>query len=219
MERLHVFADESGNFDFSVKKGASRFFILTTVTVADCHTLAADLRELRYELAWAGNEVEAFHAMEDRLEIKRLVFERIVKHELRIDATILEKRKAMARLRTEDSTFYRYAWFYHLKHLLPRIGAKSVETLVVAASVGTYSRRASFRDALRVVADQLGSPRQALRTAHWQAASDPCLQVADYCSWAMQRKWEQGDDRAFRLIEPLVATEFDLFARGNTYHY
>jgi Protein of unknown function (DUF3800) len=219
MERLHVFADESGNFDFSVKKGASRYFILTTVTVSDGHTLAADLRRLRYELAWAGNDVEAFHAMEDRLEVKRLVFERILRHELRIDATILEKRKAKPLLRSEDSTFYRYAWFYHLKHLLPRIGADSVETLVVAASVGTRSRRASFRDALRVVADQLGSPRQALRTAHWQAASDPCLQVADYCSWAIQRKWEQGDGRAFSLVEPLVASEFDLFARGDTCYY
>jgi hypothetical protein len=26
--------------------------------------------------------------------------------------------------------------------------------------------------------------------------SDPCLQVADYCTWAIQRKWERGDERS-----------------------
>jgi hypothetical protein len=33
--RWHIFADEAGNFDFSANRGASRYFILTTVTVSD----------------------------------------------------------------------------------------------------------------------------------------------------------------------------------------
>ena len=35
MPRISVFADESGNFDFSAKKGASRYFILTTIACPD----------------------------------------------------------------------------------------------------------------------------------------------------------------------------------------
>jgi hypothetical protein len=36
MARRYVFADECGNFDFSTKLGASKYFILTTVCAGDC---------------------------------------------------------------------------------------------------------------------------------------------------------------------------------------
>lgn len=58
-----------------------------------------------------------------------------------------------------------------------------------------------------------------MRRAFWPAASDPCLQVADYCSWALQRKWEVADLRSYNLIAPKVQSEFDLFAAGKTTYY
>jgi hypothetical protein len=38
-------------------------------------------------------------------------------------------------------------------------------------------------------------------------ASDPCLWAADYCTWAIQRKWERRDERAYELIAAAVASE------------
>ena len=68
MARVHVFADEAGNLDFSRKLGASQFFILTTVVFPDGHeAIAAELRTLRLELAWEGVDlIREFHATEDR---------------------------------------------------------------------------------------------------------------------------------------------------------
>ena len=34
--RRYVFLDEAGNFDFSAKPGASRYFMVTSVTLGDC---------------------------------------------------------------------------------------------------------------------------------------------------------------------------------------
>jgi hypothetical protein len=45
------------------------------------------------------------------------------------------------------------------------------------------------------------------RVAYWPALSNPCLQVADYCCWAVQRKWERNDRRSFNLIEQFIASE------------
>lgn len=45
----YICADESGNFDFSLRSGASRFFLLTTVVISD-HAIEPDLLELRREL-------------------------------------------------------------------------------------------------------------------------------------------------------------------------
>lgn len=48
--RTCLYADESGNFDFSLNPGASRYFLLTTVAL-NSHAIVADLPELRREPA------------------------------------------------------------------------------------------------------------------------------------------------------------------------
>jgi hypothetical protein len=57
------------------------------------------------------------------------------------------------------------------------------------------------------------------------ARTDQCLWVADYCSWAIQRKWErtwqgQPDDRSHKLIAAKIRSEFNIFGAGaKTYCY
>jgi hypothetical protein len=53
-------------------------------------------------------------------------------------------------------------------------------------------------------------------TGFAQAMSDPCLQAADYLTWAVQRKYERDDSRSYDLIEPLIRSEFEPFSTGDT---
>ena len=92
------------------------------------------------------------------------------------------------------------------------------EVLVVAASVATKKKQAAYSAAILDVMDQMPQA-STLRSAVWTAASDPCLQVADYCSWAIQRKWELGDVRSYKLISSKISSEYDLFRVGRTYYY
>ena len=55
--------------------------------------------------------------------------------------------------------------------------------------------------------------------AFWAYESDPCLQIADYCTWAIQRKWEGNDPRSHVLIADKIRSEFDVWQRGTTYYY
>jgi hypothetical protein len=89
---------------------------------------------------------------------------------------------------------------------------------VVAASLGTSRRRTSFFAAVRDVVLQT-SPTTAYQTVYWPAASDPCLWVADYCSWAIQRKWERADERSYALIRTKVRSEIRPFRRGTVFYY
>jgi hypothetical protein len=69
-----VFADEAGNFDFSLNKGASRYFILTTVTMGDCGVGDA-LAHLRRALSWQGIKLpKPFHATNDTPMVREAVF-------------------------------------------------------------------------------------------------------------------------------------------------
>lgn len=219
MPRIHVFADESGNFDFSRGTGASRFFILTTVTFFDDRSACADLQTLRYELAWNGiDHPGPFHATEDAQVVRDAVFAALSPHAFRIDATVLEKSKAQPQLHTTNQQFYQYAWYYHMKNVAPLIATSTDELFVVAASVGTKARRASFHNAVTGCIQQV-SPTTKHHAASWSAASDTGLQIADYCCWALARKWERGDPRPYDLIKTKVTREYDLFSRGTVHYY
>lgn len=217
MAERYVFSDEAGNFDFSKKPGASRYFILGTITASDCR-VGDELLQLRRELGWRGVHLDrVFHATEDPQAVRDEVFGVLASTSFRIDATILEKSKAQPHLRA-DRELYKMAWYLHFKHVAPAVATAKDRMFVVASSLGTKKKRSSFHAAVDDVVDQV-SPCSSHRVAFWPAESDPCLQVVDYCVWAIQRKWERGDSRAYDLIADKVASEFDVWSVGSTHYY
>lgn len=154
MADRYVFADEAGNFDFSLGSGASRYFILTTVTMGDCRTGDA-LAHLRRDLTWRGfNLRKPFHATEDSHAVRSEVFELPKRAPIRIDATVLEKRKAEPHLQT-DLALYKMGWYLHFKHVAPLIATAEDRLLVVAASLGTKKTRQLFSSAVDDVVKQV----------------------------------------------------------------
>jgi hypothetical protein len=213
--RKYVFVDEAGNFDFSL--GGSAYFILTSVVTDDC-VIGDELLALRRELVWNGEQLtDAFHANEDKRSVKNEVFRLLGRHTFRIDATIFEKRKVAPNQQNHDA-FYEYAWYRHLKFLAPRVATANDDLMVVGASIATERRQRLIGTALNGVVNRTARAA-TIRFTHWPAASDPCLQVVDYCCWAIQRKWERGDGSFHALIANKIASEFNAFGRQNIYYY
>lgn len=214
-----MFADESGNFDFSTGRGASKYFIVTTVSTGDFAPGDA-LLQLRRQLAWERHDQKTpdFHASEELQAVRDRVFDELSRFAFRVDTTVIEKRKVYPHIAADQVRFYKTAWYLHFKYIAPRIAKEGDELLVISASLGTKSRREAFRGAVEDVVAQV-SPAADWRTVSWAAASDPCLWVADYCAWAIQRKWESGDPRSYDLIRDKIATEFDAFARSTRVYF
>jgi hypothetical protein len=105
-----------------------------------------------------------------------------------------------------------------MRHVMPQIAQPRDEVFVVGASLGTKKQRSTFHEAVRDVIVQV-SPTVDYRVAYWTVAGEPCLQVADYCGWAIQRKWERQDLRSYTLIKDKLKTEYDLFHAGTTVYY
>jgi hypothetical protein len=220
MARINVFADESGNFDFSRRSGASKYFILTTVTMVR-YAVADALMTLRRDLAWEGEPKLKgfFHATEDTWPIRNRVFAALAPHGFRVDATILEKCKAQPQTRVSEERFYQTAWYLHMKYLVSRIKRPTAtELFVVSASLGTKGKRAAMYKGVCEVIEQV-SKTDKFRTACWDAAHDPCLQIADYCSWAISRKWETGDTGPYSHISAKIRSEFNAWSFGTTKYY
>ena len=208
--RTYIYADESGNFDLSLGAGATRCFLLTTVVIHD-HSIESELLELRRELASGGVELKSgFHATTDKQRVRDRVFNILGRHEFRVDSTIVGKRKAKPQIRSTDMRFYKQTWFHHRGYVASRVVSSSDELLVMAASIGNRREQNAYLSEVRDVLSQT-SPANAMKAEMWDANSDPCLQVADYCSRAIQRKWERSDTRSYELIQDKIASQFDLF--------
>lgn len=218
MATKFVFADEAGCFTFKRKQGASKYFLLCTLSTYSC-TPATELLNIRRKLCSDGNpDCDKLHATTDRQETRDSVFGLLQKHIFRVDATILEKSKAQPQTRVDDPTFYRYAWFYHFKHVAPRLLKDTEKLHITAAALGSKKTEAAFKNALNNTLQQL-IPREKWECSFMDSAKDPMLWAADYCAWAIQRKWERGDDRSHKLIADKISTEFDLWGIGSKHYY
>lgn len=220
MSRLFIFADEAGDFNFSRNPGASRYYIVCTIACADCASLGADMLNLRRELIWEKAPIrEYFHASEDKQIVRDRVFALLQKHDFSIQATILEKSKAYPHIKPTNHRFYQYGWFYHFKNAAPKVlNAKIKEMLITAASVGTHKGQIHFTAAVNDVVQQVLGNR-AWSTNFCRAIADPCVQAADYCTWAIQKKWESNNLLSYNLIQSKIVHEVDIWSHGNTHQY
>jgi hypothetical protein len=216
--QVYVFGDEAGDLVFKRSAGVSRYFILGTVTMHDC-AIGMELLDLRRDLALRGHfTLSEFHAKNDKWRVRDLVFDVMKRSQIRIDLTILDKTKTQDHLRAAPLRFYKEAWFLHLKYVAPRIATAHDELLVVASSLQINRKKQAIHDAVIDVVQQV-SPSVFSETAFWPAVSDPCLQVADYAVWAVQRRYESGQDRSYGLIAHQIQSEFEPFKSGRETYY
>lgn len=218
MSRSYIFSDEAGCFAFLKNNRASKYFLVCTVQIEDC-TIGDGLLELRRDMIWRGLPVnEQFHATEDKNDVRAEVFDFIGNHDMRIDATLLEKSKAQPHTRQTKEAFYKYAWYYHFKHVGPKLLKGHTEAMITAAALGTKKGQAVYTAAVNDVMQQTVQSQQ-WKTFFPRAVADPCLQVADYCAWAIQRKWERGDEVWRDKIARQIYSEYDLWKTGTTFYY
>lgn len=218
MTKRFVFADEAGCFTFKRTQGASRYFIICTLTTDDC-SICNDLLELRRTLILDGDSNRnKLHATTDAQAIRDRVFVSLGAHCFRIDATILEKAKAPPHVRMSEADFYRFAWRHHFKPLGQELSIESEKTLITAASIGTKKTKATFKLALNNALQET-TLRQNWEASFLESAMDPMLWAADYCAWAIQRKWEKADDRSYRLIADKITSEIDFWRADQISYY
>lgn len=218
--RTFLFADEAGCLTFERKQNVSRHFVICTIAINNCD-IGSRILALRRTLAWDGAPMGPyFHASTDRQEVRNYVFDLLEKEDFSVQATIMEKSKAQQHIRASDTIFYRYGWYYHFRHVAPRHFLNCEELHITIASLGTKRKKIDFEDAVRSVTSQQKNKR-VLKTSFWPSQSDPCLWIADYCTWAIFRKYEsEGRDlRSYSKIAGKIDYEFDLWSHGKIHYY
>ncbi len=194
---------------FELRPRGSRYFIIGSIALDNCD-IGGKLLELRRELLWEGFGQPEFHATNDKVWVRDRVFNFLAKSNFRADVIIIDKPKIEDYLRADRLRSYQRAWFLHFEHLATKVVTARDELLVVTASLQVNRMKHAVREAVREVVTQL-FPTGSLHTAFWPAMSDPCLQIADYVVWAVQRKHEQGDSGFYDRISSRTVDEHQPF--------
>lgn len=216
MSTLDVFIDESGTFDFT--SNGSRYFILTAVTTSGCGSVFPEFFEMKHAIGW-----EEFHATEDEQRTRNLVYDFLERHCghgcLRIDSVIAQKNKVPPTLR-EEAVFYARLLRVLLRLVFRQRTLVGVDRINVwAARIGTKRKKHVFEKAIKTYLARTLDRGIPYRLLIHSAASHPLLQMADYCCWAVAKKWKDKELRPYNKIRSALQTELDVLRRGRTEYY
>jgi len=217
---LFIFVDESGNFDFSPR--GTKFWVLTAISTF--RPFGRDeLEKIKYQFLEKGLDVEYFHASEDKQAVRNEVFEFIKGlSDVEIDSEVIQKNKANPSLYKEvnnkkekhiGNLLYERVLRTLLSFIFRRYSGKVGRVVVVLSSIFTRNKREMI---LKTVKKYFKREfKIPFNIFFHDCKSDRNSQIADYCCWAIYRKWEDGELRPYNEIKDKIKSEFDFFKAGN----
>ena len=206
-ERVYVFLDESGNLDFS--SSGTRFFVLTSVSMRRPFRINDALDSYMYECIENGVDIEYFHCYSDSKRVRGVVYRLIAEYVESIDIDCLVIEKSSVATELQNGVRFYPAMLGRLLNLTTRfdpVARDSSEIVIITDTVPINKGRRAVEKAIQTTLARV-LPRVQHRAFHHQSRSHYGLQIADYCSWAIFRKWETGDSTWYDQIQPSIRQE------------
>ena len=244
---ISYFIDEAGDttlFDKRGKKllvgdGASKFFILGKILVADPAQLRKELRALRAELLAdpyfrgvpsmqpeARKTAVLFHAKDDRPEVRREVFKLLLKHDIKFYAVVRNKTDLANFVRQQNKRDPAYKFLERdlyetlTRELFGRLRQNADVVNLLFAGRGNVTRNEALRESLKQAEnffeDKFGFRRKhKLNVEAKGSREDACLQACDYFMWALQRHFERDESGFIEMLWDHVGEVVDLDIEQN----
>lgn len=214
---LYIFLDEAGNFDFS--PSGSRYFLLSGIVKERPFFAYKEMTELKYDLLESGVGIEYFHAAEDNQDTRDRVFD-IIEQNLQgvtVDAMLVEKN-AVKKQDQEDDRFYPKLLGELLREIFrQQDGSCFQEVFIFTDTIPVNRKRSLIEKAIKKSLVNLLPQDVRYRILHHASKSNMDLQIADYCTWAVYRKWSRGDARAYERVKQAVRIECNAIASGRAF--
>lgn len=221
MPTIHVHLDEAGNLDFS--SSGTKYYVFAVTWTYNPRPIALRLNALRYMFLKNGHDIPFFHASEDREPIRSEVVKLLGDEGWwRFAAIVIEKAKV-------DPVFYQNLhMFYSTFATMPlrfvfrslKGSKKSRRALIYTDSIPIGKHKEYAEKAIKTALRAELPPSTTFHIYHHPSASNYWLQVADYCSWAVFRKWERADPEFYSILSSrLVHPERDVLAQETSRHY
>ncbi|MDZ4852280.1 MAG: DUF3800 domain-containing protein [Pirellulaceae bacterium] len=197
---------------------ALRASLLANPLYATIHTMRPSVQKT----------ARSFHAKDDHAEVRAKVFEALLGLDFKFFAVIKDMRSVLRYVEGRNQMHANYR--YHpneLYDLTVRMLFKNQLHKHDQYEI-TFARRGAS-DRTKALVTQLDLARQAFIAQHGRASNSslgihpaypwqrPCLQIADYCLWALQRCYERHECRFLQAIWNKVSFIHDVDDPRKTY--
>lgn len=217
-DTTYIFVDEAGDMDFSEK--GSKYYLFNFLVKKRPFKLHEHISNYRYELLEKNLDphmnsrlnIEYFHANNDNKHIKNELFDIISTFDtesVKVYSYILEKEKVHPDKRKLKEHFYIDNLIYSIGKLLEKMSLDS-NFIIITDNLPVASNRKKQEKALKLgVSNYMKEHKLSVRydIFHHCSASSSNLQIIDYIGWAINRKYEHGDDIYYQKIKSYILSE------------
>ncbi len=211
-EWTYLFIDESGNCDF--KDSGTRTFTMTCVEMRRPFGICKNIDRYRYDLIEEGSERIYFHCANDPKPIRATMFKILSEHltQFKVNSVVVNKSSTPESIR-EIENFYQYVLSELLRKAVGKYDHEQTRKFAVVTTLPVQKRRETIKKSTKSTLNALLPAVTQHVILHHPSYAHCGLQVADYCSWSIFRKWEHNDSTYYETVMPAVASETEVFGK------
>lgn len=239
----NYFVDEAGDPVFYNSKGelivgqegCSKILMIGYIRTDDPERIRKALDEVRKKvqadkylssIPSVKKSLEFFHAKDDCAEVRHMVYDAISKMKFKSEFIVGRKHEK----RFKANHLGKETIFYNdlvSRLFQTRMHVSQASTIYFAVR-GNKKRQEPLSDAIQSAKNyfeiQTGTKVSTVVDVYAQTMSgEPCLQVADYMLWALQRAYTKREMRYFDFVRRKVSFIWDIYdpqlpAKKNRYH-
>jgi len=211
---VYIFLDESGDLGFNFnKKKTSNFFIVTFLFFPGEKRIVEKIvskthSELKKKFK---RRIGVLHAVKEKPATRKRILRRLNRISCSIMAICLNKNKISSTLQDEKRVLYNYVTNVLLNRVYSKkaIYCKEPINLIASRRETNKSFNENFKNYLN---RQVKNNHQCdinilIRTP----SEEKALQMVDFISWAMFRKYEKGDKSYYKIFKQKIIEENSLF--------
>jgi hypothetical protein len=209
-----IFLDESGDLGFNFKKKkTSRHFVIAFLFVKDKKSIEKIIKKTfsKFSKLEVKNHGGVIHAFKEKPTTRQKILTSLNEKDVAIISIYLNKSKVYTKLQDEKHVLYNYVTNILLDRIYTKklIPTKEPITLVASRRETNKFLNENFK---RYIDHQAKNNHKINIDVKIKTPSEEkSLQVVDYASWAIFRKYECGDDSYYNLIKNKITEESPLF--------
>ncbi len=210
----YLFMDESGclGFDFT-KGGTTKYFIITCLFSDSKRSLEKICRKIHEGLQKnIKRRSGVLHCNKEKDVTRRRLFKMLSEKDVAVMAIYLNKKKVYTKLHDEKHVLYNYVTNILLDRIFSRKILPDADGGVVLIASKRETNKFLNGNFSEYLNHQAGSTHGIkLEIEIKTPAEEKSLQIVDFVSWAIFRKYEHGDESYYEMIKEKIVEENGLF--------
>ena len=227
---VYIFVDEAGDMDFS--QNGTKHYMFSFLVKQRPFNLHEYISNYRYSLLERNLDplqnnkldIEYFHATNDNKYIRDEIFNIIStfdKEKVKLYSYILEKPKVLPDKRDNKDTFYIENLKYSIQKLLDKLQIDKNFIIITDRLPLQKNKKSQVKALKQGIQEYIRTKELDIRydIFHHCSASSVNLQIVDYLSWAIFRRYEKNDTKYYDKIKDYILDE-DIMTKGrDVNHY